>query len=167
MLLICAFDQVLGISRLLALGERVRLEFLRFGHRAKHHIHADGRSPPWPMDRGCASQDKPSMLRHIQRDRQEDVSGLVGDFQLPAAPLDVLVLAFLPQFLNGFNGLIMGCFQVRDFNPNLVDDPFVRVHKMKVTVHAGATSEIFTQSSGLAMTRNLPLDEQLPCHDAR
>jgi hypothetical protein len=29
----------------------------------------------------------------------------------------------------------MGCFQIRDFDSCLVDDPFVRVHKVKVTVH--------------------------------
>jgi hypothetical protein len=38
----------------------------------------------------------------------------------------------------------MGRFQIRDFNSCLVDDPFVRVHKVKVAVHERTTLEIFT-----------------------
>jgi hypothetical protein len=29
----------------------------------------------------------------------------------------------------------MRCFDIRNFDSSLVDDPFVRVHKVKVTVH--------------------------------
>jgi hypothetical protein len=85
-----------------------------------------------------------SMLRHIQRNRQQDIARLVDDLKVPAVPVDLVGFAFLPQFLNGFERLIMGCFEIRDFNSGLVDDSFVRVHKVKVTVHDWATLEIFT-----------------------
>lgn len=92
------------------------------------------------------------MLCRIQRNRQQDIARLVDNLELPAAPVDLIGFAFLSQFLNSFKGLIMGCFYVRDFNSCLVDDPFVRVHKVKVTVHDRTTLEIFTQSP----SRNRP-----------
>ncbi|EIM28542.1 hypothetical protein MicloDRAFT_00051280 [Microvirga lotononidis] len=100
-----------------------------------------GRLPAHCLNEGV------SVLRHVERNRQKDISGLVDDFEVPAAPVDLVGFAFLPQFLNGFESLIMGGFQIRDFDSCLVDDPFVHVHKMKVAVHDRTILEIFTRQS--------------------
>jgi hypothetical protein len=32
----------------------------------------------------------------------------------------------------------MGCFQIRDFNARLIEDPFMPVHEMKEAMHSKA-----------------------------
>ncbi|MEE1655228.1 hypothetical protein VB618_03390 [Microvirga sp. CF3062] len=78
------------------------------------------------------------MLCRIQRDRQQDISCRISDFQLPAAPIDLFVLAFLPQFLDRFDRLVMSSFQIRDFDACLIEDSFMRMHEMKETMHSKA-----------------------------
>ena len=47
-----------------------------------------------------------------QRDRQENISSQVHDLQVPAAPIDIVGLAFLPQLLDRLEGLVMRSLQV-------------------------------------------------------
>jgi hypothetical protein len=60
----------------------------------------------------------------------------------------------------------MGRLQIRDFNASLVQDPFVRMDKMKVTMHAKVALKI-PQPPVVKDLRSLRLDEQFPCMDAR
>jgi len=78
------------------------------------------------------------MLRRIQRDRQQNSARGVGDLQVPSAPVDLVRLAFIAEFLDRLDGLIMGCFQIRDFNARLIEDPFMPVHEMKEAMHSKA-----------------------------
>jgi hypothetical protein len=79
-----------------------------------------------------------SMLRCIQRYREQNFAQGVSDFQVPSAPVDLVCFAFLAQFLDRLDGLIMRCFQIRDFNARLIEDPFMPVHEMKETMHSKA-----------------------------
>ena len=107
-----------------------------------------------------------SMLRPIQRDRQQNFARGVSDFQVPPAPVHLVRLAFLAQFLDRLDGLIMSCFQIRDFNARLIEDPFMPVHEMKEAMHSKAALEN-ASTTGLMPLRSLLLNEQLPCIDAR
>jgi hypothetical protein len=78
------------------------------------------------------------MLRCIQGYHEQDSACDVSDLQVPSAPVDLVRLAFLAQLLDGLDGLIMGCFQIRDFDTRLIEDPFMRVHEMKETMHSKA-----------------------------
>ena len=106
------------------------------------------------------------MLRRIQGYRQQNLARRVSDFQRPSAPVDGIRLAFLAQLLNRLDGLIMGRFQIRDFNAGLVEDPFMRVHEMKETMHSKAALKN-ASNAGFMPLRCLLLNEQLPCIDAR
>jgi hypothetical protein len=81
------------------------------------------------------------MLRRIQGDREQNLAGGVSDFQVPSAPIDVVRFTFVAQFLDCLDGVVMGCFQIRDFNACLIQDPFMRVHEMKETMHSKAALE--------------------------
>ena len=85
---------------------------------------------------------------------------------MPPAPVDIVRLAFLAQLLDRLDGLIMGCFQIRDFNARLIEDPFMPVHEMKEAMHSKAALANFS-TAGLMPLRSLLLNEQLPCNDAR
>lgn len=76
------------------------------------------------------------MLRRIQRNRQKHAACLIDNFQVPAAPIDLAGLRFLAQFLDGLEGLIMRSLQIRDLDTRLVQDSFVRVHKVEVAMHS-------------------------------
>ena len=76
------------------------------------------------------------MLRRIEGNGQQNLPGLVNDLQLPAAPIDLVGFAVLPQFLNGLKRLIMGCLYVRYLDARLIQDTFMRMYKMKVAMHA-------------------------------
>jgi hypothetical protein len=107
------------------------------------------------------------MLRHlVQRNREQNFARRIGDFQVPSTPVDLVGLALLAQFLDGLDGLIMGGFQIRDFNPCLIKDPFMPVHEVKETMHAKAALKN-ASTAGFQPFRSLPLNEQFPCNDAR
>ena len=77
-----------------------------------------------------------SMLRRIEGNGQQDLPGLVHHFKLPAAPIDLVGFAVLPQFMNGLERLVMGCLYVRHLDARLIQDTFMRMYKMKVAMHA-------------------------------
>ena len=82
-----------------------------------------------------------SMPRRIQGHREQNLARGIRDLQMPSAPVDVIRLTFLAQFLDRLDCLIMGRFQIRDFNARLIEDPFMRVHEMKETMHSKAALE--------------------------
>ena len=84
---------------------------------------------------------EPSVLGGIQRNRQKDAAGLIDDLQVPATPVDILGIGLFAQFLNGLERLIMRRIQISDIDPRLVQDPFVRMHKMEVTMHSKTALE--------------------------
>ena len=74
---------------------------------------------------------------------------------MPAAPVDLIRLAFLAQLLNRLDGLIMGRFQIRDFNACLIEDPFMPVHEMKEAMHSKSALENCA-NAGFKPFRSLP-----------
>nr|WP_201860995.1 hypothetical protein [Microvirga soli] len=81
------------------------------------------------------------MLRRIQWYRQQDISRRIGYLQLPSAPINLFVLAFVTKLLDRFDSLIMGGVQIRDFYACLIEDPFMRVHEMKEAMHSKTALE--------------------------
>ena len=78
------------------------------------------------------------MLCPIQWDREQNSACSVCNLKVPSAPVDLVRLAFLAQLLDRLDGLIMGRFQIRDFNARLIEDAFMRMHEMKETMHSKA-----------------------------
>jgi hypothetical protein len=61
----------------------------------------------------------------------------------------------------------MGCFQIRDFDARLIEDPFMPVHEVKEAMHSKAALENTLQTPEFTPLRRPLLNEQLPCIDAR
>ena len=106
------------------------------------------------------------MLRCIEGDQKQDFPRSVGDFQLPSVPVDLVRLALRSQLLDRLERLVMGCFQIRNLDARLIQDPVVCVDAMKVSVHSNAALEN-SSTAGFKPFRSLLLDEQFPCNDAR
>jgi len=60
-----------------------------------------------------------------------------NDIKPPAGPIGNLGADLVPQLGDGELGLILGTLQIVDFDPCIVDDLFVIVHKVEEATHLG------------------------------
>ena len=73
-----------------------------------------------------------------------------NDIEPPTGPILDVRADFLAQFGDGKESLNLGALQVLDFNPCIVDDLFMIVHKMEEAAHFGTVtpSKTFGSASG-------------------
>jgi hypothetical protein len=62
------------------------------------------------------------------------------DIEPPSRPILDVRADFVAQFGDGKESLILGALQVMDFDPCIVDDLFMIVHKVKEAAHFGAVA---------------------------
>ena len=67
---------------------------------------------------------------------QERPSG-ADDIEPPTGPIVDVRTDLMPQLGNGELRLILGALQIVDFDPCIVDDLFVIVHKVEEATHFG------------------------------
>jgi hypothetical protein len=60
-----------------------------------------------------------------------------NDIEPPPGPIFYVRADFLAQFGDGKESLNLGALQVMDFDPRIVDDLFMIVHKVKEAAHFG------------------------------
>ncbi|MGO4526483.1 hypothetical protein AB4097_16670 [Microvirga sp. 2MCAF35] len=72
------------------------------------------------------------------------------DIEAPAGPILDIGANLLAQFGDGEERLSLGAFQVMNFDPRIVDDLFMIVHKVKEAAHVGTITHTnrITSASG-------------------
>ena len=73
----------------------------------------------------------------VQRHRVQERPLGADDIEPPTRPIVDIRTDLMPQLGDGELGLILGAFQIVDFDPCIVDDLFVIVYKVEEAAHFG------------------------------